>query len=240
MTYRISILAIFAASIIANAVHAGNQGLGWPGKTLEGFDCYGRSGGSRAKDYRGTTPESRNSVERRHFTPEVERLIRGESTSDILADLDYTLNKFPNHHRALWSISRYYLQQNQNTAAIANSYQRGPTPPECYFHRARRFAPDDPMVPAIYGIYLHRRGDLDAALQSYLEAEALDPNLSELAYNIGLLYFDLQNYDQAEEYAIKARKLGFPLNGLDRKLQRIGDTPQPQPVTEESMGTASQ
>lgn len=74
------------------------------------------------------------------------------------------------------------------------------------------------MVPAIFGIYLHRREMYDAALAQYDLSESVLPNNSEVIYNKGLLYFDMGQFDKAREYADKARELGYPLKGLQRKL----------------------
>ena len=122
-------------------------------------------------------------------------------------------------------MTRYYLRKIEAVGIEAirtdeRTKSRGATPPECYFLRAKAFAPEDKMVPAIFGIYLHKRGMLDAALKEYEEAEAKLPKHPELVYNMGLLYFDLGQIDKAQEYAERARALGYPLDGLSRKIQR--------------------
>jgi tetratricopeptide (TPR) repeat protein len=81
--------------------------------------------------------------------------------------------------------------------------------------------PDDGVVSAIYGIYLHKMGEHEAALEEYLRAEEIGPQTAELAYNMGLLYFDTGDFDKAREYAAKARDGGYPLQGLQRKLKRV-------------------
>lgn len=215
---------LFVLIFAATSIHAANQSLGWPGKTLEGKDCYGKQQGYGPFDYRQTTPASRRNVERRHFTPEVEQLIRGKSTHDVLADLAYTLNVYPNHHRALWSVSRYYLGDGAKRRTNTNLDQSQATPPECYFRRAMRFVPDDPMVPAVFGIYLHRLGRTDAAHEMYLQAESLNSRISEVAYNLGLLYFDMGDYEKSRAYSQKAKELGYPLRGLERKLHQLSDS----------------
>ena len=82
------------------------------------------------------------------------------------------------------------------------------------------------MVPAIFGIYLHRRGKHEAAMESYLKAEKQLPNHPELLYNIGLLQFDVGNNEKAKEYAERAQALGYPLTGLQKKILRRDSEPQ--------------
>lgn len=52
--------------------------------------------------------------------------------------------------------------------------------------------------------------------QKYLPENNLD-----LTYNLGLLYFDLKDYDNALIQAQKAISLGHPLPGLKNKLQSV-------------------
>src|SRR5678816_4417104 len=54
-------------------------------------------------DYRtDRTGTTLSIVEDNHFTPAVEQLISG-ITSSVGGEIDYTLRAFPNHHRALLS-----------------------------------------------------------------------------------------------------------------------------------------
>ena len=211
------VILLFFPSLKADA-----RGLGWPGATLSEMECYGGPQGYGPYNY--VTQNSRvGIVERHHFTPPVERLVRGES-SELVGDLDYTLRAIPNHHRALWAMTRYYLRKaGQLSDEEFQRFEltlRSEPPPECYFQRAKLFAPQDGMVPAIYGIYLHKRGLAEAALQEYKQAEELLPDDAELAYNTGLVYFDLGDMAQAKEYAEKAATLGYPLTGLQRKIKQ--------------------
>lgn len=197
----------------------------WTGTDLNGQRCRGKAQGFGPYDYRRASSGTRNIVERRHFTPDVERLVRG-STGTLMADIDYTLRAFPNHPRALWSMTRYRLNALKR-AELEGSLPTGSAtdqwpPPECYFQKARKSVPDDGIVSAVFAIYLHKMGELDAALEEYLRAEHIGPQTAELAYNTGLLYFDMGDFDKAREYAIKAGEKGYPLQGLQKKLNRVG------------------
>ena len=152
-------------------------------------------------------------VENVHFTSNVESLKSGQTSgADPMGDIAYTLNAFPNHHRALWSVSRLQFKQGKPTKPSA----------ECLLERAIRFSPQDVAVRVIYGAHLHKAGKLNEALQQYLAAEKINPKWAELHNNIGLLYFDLKQYAQAKQHAQLAYQLGYPLPGLRNKLKRVG------------------
>jgi Tfp pilus assembly protein PilF len=200
---------------------AGAGQLGWPGNTLSGVECYGPGQGVGPFDY-GSQRSQIGIVEEYHFKPEHEQLAEGASIW-TRNNLDYTLRAVPNHHRALWAMARWYLlkleQTDRNQLEALERLREGPPPPECYFRRAKRFAPKDGTVPAIFGIYLHKREKLDEALTEYSLAESLAPGNAELIYNMGLLHFDMDNFDKAQEYAQRASSLGYPLRGLQSKLK---------------------
>jgi tetratricopeptide (TPR) repeat protein len=165
-------------------------------------------------------------VERFHFNADVEGLVRGITSENVLGDLDYTLRTFPNHHRALNAVARYELRGGKPGEYLTA---------ECYFDRALRFRPRDGMVHLIYGIYLHRKGQLPAAQERYEYAIAVLPDNAEAHYNLGLLFVDTKAYDKARKHALEAYRLGYPLEGLKRKLARVGAwqaaDPAPAPAT---------
>ncbi len=170
-------------------------------------------------------------VESAHFTPEVENLIRGNTSATPFGDLDYTLRAFPNHHRALYAFSKYEIQEIHKSQLKGLPYKtpktKGgfPATAACYFDRAIRWRPNDPNVRLIYGIHLHKIGKSREALDQYKISEKIQPNSAELNYNMGLLYFDLKQYNLAKQYAKKAYQLGYPLPGLRKKLASVGQWP---------------
>lgn len=171
-------------------------------------------------------------VERFHFTPNVENLISEQRSSNfIISNLDYTLRAFPNHRRALLAVSKYERQQLRKSRDNKQIYQpekttRGwPNTAECYFDRAIRWRPNDPAVRLIYGIHLHLTGKLQQAIEQYKIAEKMQPNVADLQYNLGLLYFDMKQYALAKQHARKAYQLGYPLPGLRKKLASVGQWP---------------
>ena len=87
-----------------------------------------------------------------------------------------------------------------------------------------RWRPDDAMVRMIYGNYLSstRVKRYKDAIPHYELAEKKLKNNPNLFYNMGLVYFQLKEYDKAREYAKKAYAGGFPLSGLQQMLVKAG------------------
>lgn len=159
-------------------------------------------------------------VERAHFDKGVENL-KGHLTNaggkaQLKGDIAYTLRAFPNHHRALYAMVRLHVK-NKGKPGQLMQYSA-----DCWFERAKRFKPDDGVVYMLYGLYLTRMDHYKDALEQYRYAESLLPESAEVAYNMGLLFAEMKNYDSAREYAEKAYSLGYPLPGLRNKLRRAG------------------
>jgi Tfp pilus assembly protein PilF len=167
-------------------------------------------------DYRKSEfAENLKTVEAYHFTPEVEKLIKG-NTGTIGGDLAYTLAVFPNHARALTSLARLALKdKTQHLSGAKWSV-------ECYFNRAIRFKPDDAAVRTIYGSYLYRLGRTKDAIEQFEEAVLLEPDNATANYNLGLLNLQKKDYEKALTFAKKADALGFPVTGLKNKLVELG------------------
>lgn len=155
-------------------------------------------------------------VENFHFTPEVERLARG-ATGALGADISYTLEHFPNHHRALSALTRLALR-DKNRKPHGARYTV-----DCFFERATGWRPQDARVRTLYGSYLLALGQGDAALRQLEEAARLEPDNPTAHYNLGLLYLKNKDYDKARASAHKAYAMGFPLSGLKNKLSAAGE-----------------
>jgi len=153
-------------------------------------------------------------VEGAHFTKNIERLISG-NTGTVGAELNYTLHAFPNHHRALNAMSKLAFR-DKTQKPIGARYTA-----LCYFDRAVRFNPNDPIVYTLFANHLLKLGKIKLAQQKLEVAEKLDPENANIKYNLGLLYFKKKKYDKAMSYAKKAYGLGFPLPGLRNKLKRV-------------------
>ena len=60
------------------------------------------------------------------------------------------------------------------------------------------------------------------AIEQMKVAVDLDPKNAEAHYNLGLLYERTGSIEEAVEHARVAYDLGYPLNGLRKKLDRRG------------------
>lgn len=154
-------------------------------------------------------------VESFHFTESVRTLKRGNTHIEPMADLAYTLNKFPNHYPALLVTIEYDLRLNGKLPQVKGSEYEISI--DCLFYRAFTFKPSDLNLRHLYGIYFYRNKKFEQALQEFKKAESL--NSAEVFYNIGLTYFELGNFELSLEYAEKAKNLGYPQEGLLRKLK---------------------
>lgn len=182
-------------------------------------------------DYRKASelPQQIGLVESAHFTQEVEQNIKGNS-SYIGGDLDYTLRAWPNHHRALASMSR------QGILEKAVQVRGAKYPVDCYFLRAFEFTPDDGMTHAVYANHLFAHGKLDEALAEFKRAAEMEPKNPTINYNAGLAYLKTKDYDKALMHAQRAYALGFPLPGLKNRLMEAGkwvDAPVEEKPVEE-------
>lgn len=179
-------------------------------------DCPAFNNTTSGGDYTSATDRTKLTVvEQFHFTPQVERLERGQS-GYLADDIGYTLDHFANHHRALTSLARLALRE-KSPRPKGMKYSI-----DCYFDRAIRFRPNDSRVRAIFGGYLLVVGQEDAALAQLEEAARLEPNNATNQYNLGLLYLRRKNFDKAREAAKLAYGLGMPLPGLKNKLVAAG------------------
>lgn len=171
-------------------------------------------------------------VELHHFTPEVENLVSGNFRhpgSTVGGDLSYTLRAFPNHPKALMAMVRLGARERRDRPRHT-SYGV-----ECFLYRAWRFRNDDPVVRVIYASYLATHGRPEEALKHLEDAEALGADGPNFQYNLGLIYFDLKEYDKALTYAHLAYANGYSLPGLRAKLMKIGRWKEPeQPASDKT------
>lgn len=144
-------------------------------------------------------------------------MTRGVYSRVVKADLGFLLGKWPNHYPGLQALIKYDLHGGRD---YPGDYTDIPT--ECYFARARRFVPDDPQVMLLEGYYFSKKGKPQRAIKAYQDALAINPWSAEANYLLGLLYFDLKEFDKANECAQKAYMHDYPLPGLKTRLQEIG------------------
>ncbi len=168
-----------------------------------------RMGGTRLKQ-----------VEGNHLSPDVVNLVRGQ-TGNIGTDLEFVLRYFPNHHVALLAMVRLGEKEKRSKPLCARYAV------EFYFKRALLFRDDDGVVRTIYASYLYKAGKKAEALNQLNKAVELGEDSPNTSYNIGLIYYDLYEYDKALSFAHRAYGSGFPLPGLRNKLIRAGKWREP-------------
>lgn len=166
-------------------------------------------------DYR-TQRHKLKIVEDFHFTPEVEALLRGKSSSGAAGDISYLMRTSPNHHRGLIAVVGL-AEKMKSPQPIGLQY-----PVECYFERAVRFAQDDTVVRVLYARYLHRQKRSAQGLEQLRAASGFAQDNALSHFNIGLTFFELGDYDHAVEQAHKARALGIERDDLEERLKAIG------------------
>ncbi|OEZ72975.1 PrkA AAA domain protein [Janthinobacterium sp. HH103] len=136
----------------------------------------------------------------------------------------YTLEHFPNHHRALASMAKLGLRL-KSAQPVGARYTVS-----CYFERAIAFAPQDVTARMVFGNYLLATGQDAMALEQLDAASRLAPEQATIQYNLGLMYVKKKEYDKASAHAQKAYALGFPLPGLKNKLKAAGKWREPPPA----------
>ena len=172
-------------------------------------------------DYRSALAMKKNVVESHHFTPKVEQLQAGLSTATIGSDIDFVLRYFPNHVRALVSMTA--LAKREKTDQPRGSRYRL----DCWYDRAVRMAPTDMQVKVLYGHWLAKKGERALALEQLDQVTEESMDSGNMAYNLGLGYIEAGAYDKALAAAHVAYARGFPLPGLRSRLERAGKWREP-------------
>jgi hypothetical protein len=162
-------------------------------------------------------------VERFHFTPRVEALLAGHS-STIGGDLSYLMRTSPNHHRGLLAIMRF-VERSRSPQPRDMQYTI-----DCYFERAIRFTPDDVIVRMLFARHLGNLKNVPAAKSQLEFATNLAGDNGLTHFNIGMTYFDLGLYPEALARAHAARGYGFPRPELETRLREKGHWSEPPPA----------
>lgn len=195
------------------------------GSLENGFGPYDYNDPENHKPFAGGKDTHITIVERVHLTP---FLALTQTDFDTMGSIDYTLRAIPNNPRALFLLIRLQRKLNGNLPKpprVISDSGAWPGTPECYFERAMRFVPRDPIVRQLLGVYLHWNGKYQEALDAYKQATELGLKSAELYYNIGLAHFELKQYAEARDNAHKAYDMGYPSPGLRNKLGSVGQWP---------------
>lgn len=154
-----------------------------------------------------------------HLKPAYDAMSRGNSKS-AHENFEFILQGFPNSPQALNGMSELCVNKWKSPKCDADSW----------FERAVERNPQVAATWTIYGVHLQRKGMLRDAIGKFDHALELKPNDMNAHYNIGLVYFDLKDYDKANLHAQMSYYLGAPLPGLRNKLMRVDRwKPMPSP-----------
>ncbi len=135
-------------------------------------------------------------VERIHLNERVMNDLWVGRASGI-ADLNYTLDKFANHPKALMLLG------------IGARIRKTPLLPIAYYERALRLYPQYALTHAQYGGYLAEIGQINEGIAKLQRAIEMDPKLA-LAYEwLSKAYTKIGNLEMAGKTAEKAKELGL-------------------------------
>ena len=166
-------------------------------------------------DYRKERTGMLEIVERAHFTPEVEMLVRGKA-GYLGGDLDYTLRASPNHHRALAATAR--LAEREGNPQPRNMRYSV----DCWFDRGMRFAPDDHVVRFLFVQYLIRTKRAAQAPQHLDHVAAMNPPEALTWLNLALLNADLGRWEIGRTQAEQARAMGLERAPVSERFAAAG------------------
>lgn len=131
--------------------------------------------------------------------------IRDGRLNDAIEDLRYTLDRFPNHPKAL------------QTMGLVSQLIKKPAMAITYYQKALTQYPQYASTHAQYGQYLLSIGDIDKAVESLKRGVEIDPKLVGGYVLLAHAYSKQGNSELASEAAARAKELGYKgsLSGID-------------------------
>ncbi len=172
----------------------------------------------RLKDSSALVKKGVSDLDRYHTSLAAQELRSGSLYRSVKDNLDFTLRHSPNHHQAL----QVLIQYDKAGGKVWDFPQV-----ECYLSWAQEFAADDPDVWLLGGYYFWTKKKFADAEVWYRRAVELNPDSADAHYNLGLLYVQKADYEQALEHAHAAYARGYPLPGLRTKLEKAGHWSEP-------------
>lgn len=136
-------------------------------------------------------------VEQYHLNDRVMRDFASGRYSNVIWDLKYTLDKFPNHPKAL-----------QLLVAVAKLTKQ-PSLPLPYFQNALRLYSQHALTHAQYGAFLVDRGLAVEGIGKLKQAVEMDPKLVAAYVSLARVYYRTGHSDLARESEQRARELGY-------------------------------
>ena len=174
-------------------------------------------------DFRGIDSRDRRNVESNHLDMELRSFLAGQmqgrnksGTGLVSGGFSYTLKSIPNHPVTLLVMEQFGRKLKSETPP-GSEY-----PLECWYLRAFMIAPDDPVVRAMYGIYLSHRGREAEALANLKIADEGTATMGSVQFHIGQVHLSLKQYRLAQMNALRVKQSGFALDTLERSLRAAG------------------
>jgi tetratricopeptide (TPR) repeat protein len=135
-------------------------------------------------------------VEKFHFNERVFTMFRNGQYQYVVGDLNYTLEKFPNHPGAL-----------QLLGAVA-ILMKNPSLPISYYEKALSLYPQHALTHAQFGSYLVEMGAMDDGIARLKKATELDPKVIAAHVWLAKAYYQRGDKEAGNKAAEQARKLG--------------------------------
>lgn len=201
--------------------------------TVHAEDCGSLESHYGPFDYR-VDHSKRPIVESYHFSAKVESLAGGQNAVTPGRDLEYVLQTFPNHHRALvaamkWARIKGTLKPGDFQYSI-----------DCHFDRALRFRSDDVVVRMLLAQWLGQTKRTPDALR---QLSVIDPKGNpQTMMNLGLVYAELGAFEEANARAAEAAAAGGDIGPLRAVLEKAGHwkpAATASPVTAPASASAS-
>ena len=142
-------------------------------------------------------------VDTAHANKAVEWIRKGRM-SDAIADLKYTLDRFPNHPKGLLLMGTVAGLSGNPGLALP------------YYERAIRLFPQHALTHAQYGAYLVDIGRTDAGIAKLQQAVDMDPRSASAYGWLAKAYAKAGKRELAQQAAARARELGFRGDPLGR------------------------
>lgn len=135
-------------------------------------------------------------AEQFHIKP-VPNSIREGNLTLAFADLNYVLERFPNHPQGLQLMTVVAQLRKQPTLAVS------------YFEKAIQGFPQHALTQAQYGLFLVTIGSMEKGLEMLEKATETDPKLPAGYAGLAHAYAKKGDLPKAREASQKARELGF-------------------------------
>lgn len=183
--------------------------------------CGGFTGIFGPFDFRTAHPEDRKTVETYHLEREMAIFLSGRvegthraGTGPIAGGFVYLVRAIPNH-----PVGMMLLEQLARKLR-SEQPQNIEWPIECMYVRAFMLVPDDPVVRAMYGVYLAYRDRREEAVYNLDLADRELRGNGVLQYQIGLANLALGRFEQAQLNAMAAARDGFTAAGLRNQMKQ--------------------